>query len=56
MVEVKNNSKNFKVPLREGEIVGYIGPNGAGKSTSVKIMSGILVPDQGTCEVNGLIP
>lgn len=28
-----------------GEIVGYIGPNGAGKSTTIKIMSGILVPD-----------
>ncbi|WMB28733.1 ATP-binding cassette domain-containing protein [Streptococcus didelphis] len=42
--------------IKEGEIVGYIGPNGAGKSTSIKIMSGILVPDKGHCEINGLVP
>lgn len=39
-----------------GEIVGYIGPNGAGKSTTIKIMSGILVPDSGSCLVKGLCP
>ena len=39
-----------------GELVGYIGPNGAGKSTTVKVMSGILVPDSGRCEVLGRIP
>ena len=31
--------------LDRGELVGYIGPNGAGKSTTVKVLSGILVPD-----------
>ena len=36
--------------IEPGELVGYIGPNGAGKSTTVKVMSGILVPDSGTCE------
>jgi ABC-2 type transport system ATP-binding protein len=45
---------NFK--LDAGEFVGYIGPNGAGKSTTVKIMSGILVPDTGRCEILGLNP
>ncbi|MDJ0785297.1 MAG: ABC transporter ATP-binding protein [Myxococcota bacterium] len=39
-----------------GELVGYIGPNGAGKSTTVKVLSGILVPDSGRCEVLGLVP
>ncbi len=39
-----------------GELVGYIGPNGAGKSTTVKIMSGILVPDAGRCEILGRVP
>ncbi len=39
-----------------GELVGYIGPNGAGKSTTVKVLSGILVPDSGSCRVNGRIP
>jgi ABC-2 type transport system ATP-binding protein len=39
-----------------GEVVGYIGPNGAGKSTTIKILSGILVPDSGRCEVLELTP
>ncbi len=42
--------------MQEGELVGYIGPNGAGKSTTVKVLSGILVPDSGRCEVLGHIP
>jgi ABC-2 type transport system ATP-binding protein len=42
--------------LEHGELVGYIGPNGAGKSTTVKVLSGILVPDSGRCEVMGLVP
>ncbi|WP_429311389.1 ABC transporter ATP-binding protein [Paenibacillus mucilaginosus] len=42
--------------IREGEIVGYIGPNGAGKSTTIKVMSGILVPDRGTCSIMGYTP
>ena len=37
--------------MDEGELLGYIGPNGAGKSTTVKILSGILVPDSGRVEV-----
>lgn len=42
--------------IEEGELVGYIGPNGAGKSTTVKVMSGILTPDSGTCRIMGHIP
>jgi ABC-2 type transport system ATP-binding protein len=42
--------------LERGELVGYIGPNGAGKSTTVKILAGILVPDQGCCRVAGRTP
>lgn len=45
---------SFKI--EEGELVGYIGPNGAGKSTTIKILSGILVPDSGYCTVLGKIP
>jgi ABC-2 type transport system ATP-binding protein len=48
------DSVSFRVD--EGEIVGYIGPNGAGKSTSIKVMSGILVPDEGDCEIMGFAP
>lgn len=42
--------------IKEGEMVGYIGPNGAGKSSSIKVMSGILTPDSGSCRVNGRTP
>jgi len=42
--------------LDEGELLGYIGPNGAGKSTTVKILSGILVPESGRVEVLGRTP
>ena len=42
--------------LERGELVGYIGPNGAGKSTTVKALSGILVPDAGSCRVLGRVP
>ena len=42
--------------IDKGEIVGYIGPNGAGKSTTIKMLSGILTPDAGTCKINGMVP
>jgi ABC-2 type transport system ATP-binding protein len=42
--------------IARGELVGYIGPNGAGKSTTVKILSGILVPDSGRVSVMGQTP
>jgi ABC-2 type transport system ATP-binding protein len=48
--------KGISFKLNEGEMIGYIGPNGAGKSTTVKIISGILVPDSGRCEVLGQTP
>ena len=46
----------ISLAIEPGEVVGYIGPNGAGKSTTVKILSGILVPDSGTVTVSGRIP
>jgi ABC-2 type transport system ATP-binding protein len=42
--------------ISRGELVGYIGPNGAGKSTTVKILSGILVPDRGDVTVMDRVP
>jgi ABC-2 type transport system ATP-binding protein len=47
---------NISFSINEGEIVGYIGPNGAGKSTTIKVMSGILVPDNGSCKIMGFTP
>ncbi|PAE34584.1 ABC transporter ATP-binding protein [Bacillus sp. 7884-1] len=48
--------KDITFTIEPSEIVGYIGPNGAGKSTTIKIMSGILVPDGGTCSIMGFTP
>jgi len=42
--------------IKKGEIIGYIGPNGAGKSTTIKILSGILVPDNGKVKIKNMIP
>ncbi len=48
--------KNISFQIEKGDIVGYIGPNGAGKSTTIKMLSGILLPDQGKIEINNMIP
>ena len=53
---IKRAVDDISFSIRKGEIVGYIGANGAGKSTTIKIMSGILVPTAGHCEVAGLVP
>jgi ABC-2 type transport system ATP-binding protein len=42
--------------IQQGELVAYVGPNGAGKSTTIKVLSGILVPTSGRCEVGGIVP
>jgi fructose transport system ATP-binding protein len=39
--------------LRAGEILAVIGDNGAGKSSLIKALSGALVPDEGTMELDG---
>lgn len=47
---------NINLKISDGEMVGYIGPNGAGKSTTIKIMCGVLTPDNGICRINGYTP
>ena len=48
--------KDVSFSLERGELLGFIGPNGAGKSTTIKILSGILRPDGGRVEIEGLVP
>jgi ABC-2 type transport system ATP-binding protein len=47
---------NVSFDIAPGEIVGYIGPNGAGKSTTIKMLTGILVPSDGSASVAGYVP
>lgn len=51
-----NAIQDISFSIKKGDIVGYIGPNGAGKSTTIKMLTGILFPDQGTVEVMGIDP
>ena len=46
----KNNKKavdNLTLKVEGGELFGFIGPNGAGKTTTIKLMTGVLKPDEG---------
>ncbi|MBT0158412.1 ABC transporter ATP-binding protein [Candidatus Bathyarchaeota archaeon A05DMB-2] len=45
------NKLNLKV--QRGSIHGFLGPNGAGKTTTIKIIVGLLRPDEGTVKVLG---
>ena len=64
MIEMKHVTKTYgkKAPavddlsirVEDGEIVGFIGPNGAGKTTTIRMLTGILRPDQGEILINGL--
>lgn len=54
--EIKRAVENISFSVEKGELVGYIGPNGAGKSTTIKMLSGILVPTEGSIRVDGRVP
>ena len=40
--------------VEPGEIFGFLGPNGAGKTTTIKMIVGLLKPDQGKIQINGI--
>lgn len=44
---------NLSFTVEQGEVVGLLGPNGAGKSTTVKMMTGILRPTNGSVRIAG---
>ncbi len=54
--EVKQAVKDVSFQIEKGDMVGFIGPNGAGKSTTIKMLSGILYPDEGEIKVNDYVP
>ena len=45
--------KNFSLTIEAGEFFGIIGPNGSGKTTILKIMAGLLRPQNGQVLVMG---
>lgn len=63
MIEINGISKVYSKKVKavdqlsliipDGKIVGFIGPNGAGKTTTLKMMCGILQPDEGNVTLNG---
>ena len=44
---------HISLDVHPGEIVGFLGPNGAGKTTTIKMIAGLLAPDQGEICING---
>jgi ABC-2 type transport system ATP-binding protein len=46
--------KNISFDVNEGEIFGFIGPDGAGKTTLFRIITTLLLPDDGSMKVLGL--
>ncbi|MFC7482218.1 ABC transporter ATP-binding protein [Luedemannella flava] len=47
--------RNLSFTINAGEAVGVIGRNGTGKSTLLKIVAGVLIPDEGTIHTYGRV-
>jgi ABC-2 type transport system ATP-binding protein len=44
---------NISFEVKQGEIFGFLGPNGAGKTTTIRILTGIIKPDDGKVTIMG---
>jgi len=45
---------HLSMQVKRGEIYGFLGPNGSGKTTSIRMMCGLLTPDEGSGHTLGL--
>jgi ribose transport system ATP-binding protein len=45
---------DFSMEVQAGEVIGLVGENGAGKSTLMKILGGVIAPDEGVITINGI--
>lgn len=52
----KEALKGINLDIPKGKIVGLLGPNGSGKSTIIKLLNGLLQPDEGNIEIAGMKP
>ncbi|MBS4175460.1 ABC transporter ATP-binding protein [Bacillus sp. FJAT-49736] len=52
--EIIEAVKGISFQVKSGEVVGLLGPNGAGKTTTIKMMCGLLLPNEGTIKINGI--
>jgi len=42
---------NISFHVRTGEVLGFLGPNGAGKTTTMKILAGLIAPNEGDARI-----
>lgn len=52
----KNVLMNLNLQIQSGRIVGLLGPNGSGKTTLMKLVNGLLVPNQGKILIDSFEP
>ena len=45
--------KDFNLSIRKGEFATMIGSSGCGKTTALKMVNGLLTPDEGELFING---
>ncbi|MBE6053492.1 MAG: ABC transporter ATP-binding protein [Clostridium sartagoforme] len=45
--------KNISFSINEGEIFGFLGPNGAGKTTTIRMLVGLINPNEGSISICG---
>ncbi|MDU5108027.1 MULTISPECIES: ABC transporter ATP-binding protein [unclassified Clostridium] len=45
--------KNISFSIEEGEIFGFLGPNGAGKTTTIRMLVGLIHPNEGSISICG---
>lgn len=45
--------RNLNLEVNEGEVYGLLGPNGSGKSTTLKVLLGLVTPNQGKATIFG---
>jgi ABC-2 type transport system ATP-binding protein len=45
---------DLSLSIDAGEIFGFLGPNGAGKTTTIRLLTGVLTPDEGMVRITGI--